>query len=380
MKKCVLIVLSSILMVSGCNQNKLHDGIIVINDEDAIEVMFEDVANDINVVPIVSDEPIDECIKYLVSGNEMLMLGMDSKTIYYFVDNELKGKLCAYGQGPNEYYAIKTFTYSPDEHIIYIVDSYTNKILSYIAPEMKFHGKTDNSNTIQYIAEHDSNSFITLMNSADNDSCFLQIIDKKDAKCKRVLMNAPFYTVGDADNTMSGYSKHHHSLALSAYINKIGTITDDGFQCSLQFNYGDKNIPEDVMDFQIGDVRGFPRLIEFANTPEAELCLSGDMFPKVSKGTVSFWYQKAMGSIHELSYYRNSNGNIVHYKGFHIPGINRNVSPFCNTEDGYVMVFQGTSDMIRDYNTNPSDLALKIFDVMDHQIENNPVLLFFNIK
>ena len=52
-----LYLFSLALFILGCGQ-KTNEGILVINPDDAVDVQFEDVAQNIRIVPLSSDEPL----------------------------------------------------------------------------------------------------------------------------------------------------------------------------------------------------------------------------------------------------------------------------------------------------------------------------------
>lgn len=79
------LLLPTVLLIS-CKQN--DPDVVIVDDDDAVEVNFEDVATDIRVVPLVSDEPIGGCRLIQCYGNELLFwikiqrLSITSKTIF----------------------------------------------------------------------------------------------------------------------------------------------------------------------------------------------------------------------------------------------------------------------------------------------------------
>ena len=86
-----------------------------------------------------------------------------------------------------------------------------------------------------------------------------------------------------------------------------------------------------------------------------------------------------MGS-DKLCYYRHTKNSDTNLKGFHVPGLKKPILPMCVTDEGYIMAFEVTSDMIIDPDTEPSPLAKQIIKAMDEQRDENPVLVYFDIK
>ena len=101
MKRISLIV-CAVLGIAGCGKSVSTD-VLVVDDDDAVEVVFEDVATDIRIVPLISDEPIGGCSELHCYGNEVFMSDKSTEYLYYFVDGKLVSTLHAVGRGPGEY-------------------------------------------------------------------------------------------------------------------------------------------------------------------------------------------------------------------------------------------------------------------------------------
>ena len=118
MKKSFFIVCAA-LSIMGCAEVTVQD-VPEVDDDDAVEVAFEDVATDVRIVPLISDDPIGACRELHCYGNEVLMSDRNGEYIYYFVDGKLKSTLHAVGRGPGEYTSIAHFTYSPTKKLLLV--------------------------------------------------------------------------------------------------------------------------------------------------------------------------------------------------------------------------------------------------------------------
>lgn len=96
MKRISLIV-CAVLGIAGCGKSVPTD-VVVIDDDDAVEVAFEDVATDIRIVPLISDEPIGGCSELHCYGNEVFMSDKSTEYLYYFVDGKLVSTLHSVGR------------------------------------------------------------------------------------------------------------------------------------------------------------------------------------------------------------------------------------------------------------------------------------------
>lgn len=365
-------------MFFSCKQN--DPDVVIIDDDDAVEVNFEDVATDIRVVPLVSDEPLPPLQNVQCYDNILLFSDNKSTSIYYFEDNKFVSKLNAVGRGPGEYLALSTFTYSPREKIIYVVGySDLTYIMKYSVPEMNFIEKIPFNGNISYLSIFDDNSFIASMINEKNDSCSINIIDIHNGKIKNKVLDIKAYSYAESDATMSCFSSSNQAFAISDNINTIGTINSKFlFSPVIKISFGDKNIPAKFLEYKSNDISSFLELAKYMRE-NGESKLTGCYYSIINDRTISFWYHKAINS-DGLYYYCYNDGCKAHYKGFKIEGINGPIEPIGITKDGYISLFEGKSDMYLNDDEKPSSLAIKILETMDKQKDNNPIVLYYNIK
>jgi hypothetical protein len=84
MRKSFFIVCAA-LSIMGCADVTVQD-VPEVDDDDAVEVAFEDVTTDVRIVPLISDDPLGACNELHCYGNEVLMSDRNGEYIYYFVD------------------------------------------------------------------------------------------------------------------------------------------------------------------------------------------------------------------------------------------------------------------------------------------------------
>ena len=78
----MMLTCSAIMFIS-CKQK--YSDVVIIDDDDAVEVKFEDVATNLQIVPIISDTVLGSCARIVCYDNETLILEKTGKSIYYIV-------------------------------------------------------------------------------------------------------------------------------------------------------------------------------------------------------------------------------------------------------------------------------------------------------
>ena len=146
MKRKVLLAMPIILAFIGCKDDT--SDVLVVNDDDAQEVWFEDVTSNVKVVPLKSKEPIGSIKNLLCIDNEIIALDNDNSTIYYFDNGTLVSKMNHLGRGRGEYLEIRRYTYSPSRKEMYVISG--KSILRYSVPSMQYVGTTQVEGNINY--------------------------------------------------------------------------------------------------------------------------------------------------------------------------------------------------------------------------------------
>lgn len=376
----VLLLLSTVLLF-GCKHN--DSDFVIIDDDDAIDVDFEDVATDIRVVKLEGDEVLPPCLSIQYYDNEMIFANKNGSSLYYFIDNKYTSKLNAVGRGPGEYLVLGAYVYCPKEKMLYVkttsVGDLSESIMCYSVPDMKYKGKIHITGQIQYFTEYNENSFLAALKNNSVDSCSISIIDKKSGNIIKKVQDINWFAYRSSYETMSGYNKNNHVYAISCFNNSIGTINKDGeFVSILETNFGSKNIPKEVLDFDASYFStSLLALLDYIKKNE-ETLLIGCFFPVIKGNSISFWYEKANNQ--GYYYYRYKNGCDAHYKGFHIKGFNGLLKPISVKDDIYFAIVEGGIDKYKNKDEEPSEIAERIFDAMNQQKNENPVIVSFRLK
>ena len=377
-------ILLFVFCVISCNNNK---NIIIIDDEDAEEVLFEDVATDINIVPLIADEPIGECKVLLCYGNEILMSDVTGECIYYFVDGKLKSKLKSVGRGRGEYLGIKNFDYSPDTKTLLIapaggIDDSENSegsttIMKYSVPDMKYIGNITFEGNCMFFARHSEKSIIASVTNGSMEKCRIILVDIENGNITKEICRQSFYSYLQSDAMMTGIKNLNTTFCIPGYTSTIYHCNETDITEQYTFSFGSKNIPKEYLDFDLSSNDYFLSLMRFMSSEDANDCLEGGFMPAVRDSSVSFRYNRALGGFHD-HYYKYENGQVFNYYGFHLPGLWIPILPKCVTEKGYATVLSGPIERLRNQET-ASKLAEEIIDAIKQQSDDNPVILFYTL-
>jgi len=382
-KKLAALLTATFISFTGCKE-KTPD-VVVINEKDAKEVTFEDVAINIRVVPLISDEPLAS-IKNVVSyGNEVLACDVNEKTVYYFVDGKLVSKLNRIGRGPGEYTTIRWFTYAPAQKMLYVMTH--DKVLWYTIPDLKHCGDTPLKFDTQHISMHDENRFFALC--FINDKWRTVLIDIKTGDITQELQETTIYAMRESFHSLTSYTEKNHYYSLFGYNNTVVAVNEsNNAETLLTYNYGNMNIEQKYTDFdKYYDPANALKIADFMTEQNEYLDENGRNIivtvssPRINdKGEISFWYAHYISPSGEFFYYKYNpvDKTSVNLRGFRMKGIGSPITPNALSDTGYIKIYQGNNRWLKT-EEEPSDVAKELIQAIENQNDNNPVLLFFDI-
>lgn len=383
LSKLLFLVLT--VSISGCNKDK---NMVVVDDDDAEKVLFEDVAKDVQIVPLISDEPIGAISEIFCYDNEIFIKDMGGENIYHFVDGKLENKLHAVGRGRGQYISISHFTYCPGKRILLVcaigatdIEDITNgistTIMKYSVPEMKYLGTISMEGLCSSILPYSEEAFIAPSANLSMDTCVVKLVDIETGKTIKNVYPLTYYAYMQSDATFSYLGESNISFCIPGFKNKLVSSQDD-FKPSFSFSFGSKNIPKEHLDMDLKDPEYFFKMLSFMTSEAAKDCLEGGFLPIVNDSSFSFWYHKALEDRKD-HYFQYKDGNIVNYSGLYVPGMHNTIMPKIVTNQGYATVFEGTVERYFNNEDEGSDLAKKISDAMKNQVLNNPVVLLYRL-
>ena len=363
------------LMSCLCFIDCKKDNSVIINDEDAIDVWFEDIASNVKIVRLDSDEPIGSIKNIISYDNEIIAIGNDKQTAYYFVDGKLVSKMNHVGRGRGEYLDLSRYAYSPSRKVLYVLNG--DKVLWYSMPEMNYSGSTPLKTNPNFISVHDDKSFFVAI--VEDGKAITALVDIETGEITKQIDEISMYSLEQSDISMASYSMRDHYYSTSSFNNKIVAVNKDNTVTSLlTYNFGDKSIPEEYVDYDIKHLDRMFDIVEYM-MENGDTRLEGNQFIRLRNDELTFWYYYSTHVWDRFLYRYNlkdKSGNS--YKGFRIKGINRPIYPLSSTSEGYVTILEGDYSMYKT-DEEPSDLANSIIHEMKKQEEHNPVLLFYDL-
>ena len=376
MKKNYLLF-AALLSCIGCKKDVGND-IYVINCENAQDVCLEDVATDVRIVPLQSDEPIDGCYKVIGTDDEVLMIGTSYEHVYYFKDSQLQGILHSVGRGPGEYVMIQNISYDPDRKVLYLLQyEDKNGILQYSVPDMKFMGRLAvPAYSVEYVRPYDSNTLLVAMRT-EPDVQGLYFYDIPSGQISGKLCDLNAFTYTNAETALGSFSKEHPYVSLFDAAQQISGIGADSAQVMFRFNFG-TDTPDGMIYEHMKDLDDVDRKMGYMFADENSHMIRNFYYPIYNDNeNVSFWYTNLMLDFY--NYFKMENGKQSMYKGLTVPGLNIKMKPSFGTGHGYAIMIEGDKESLRDTETALSPLGKKILDAVSNQKDDNPVILYFSI-
>lgn len=373
-----------VMFLTECKKTASFENFVSITDCDkSQEVAFEDVATDISIVPLISDEPIGGCNTVKCYGSIVLVRADQDQSLFIFEDGKQIAHLCKVGRGRGEYTRIGDFVYSPMNNILYIKGSAgINTVLVYSFPDLQFLRSFDGGDFTAF-AEHDDSTLICRMVNEEDQKFADYFISAKNGEKLAIAKEATITSL--MFNTDMNYYTPQHRILLET--GSVSTISEmparigDKERIIRQFDFGENSVP---VRFDS---------INFIDNPESiltdyldYLLTNRDVVVNINqavadKGSVSFWY-KAIGS-QEASYCRiNENGEMVRYCGLKASGTKTGLKATGVTEKSqYVTLIEGLPETLFDEESHErSEFSAKLENTMKAQAFNNPVLVFYNVK
>ena len=379
MKLKYLLCLAAVAVVNySCSPKYEKEGVIIDGDK-AVDVWFEDVATDVRVVPLVSDNPLEDFVKVEMYGNEMIAMNSTQQRVYYFKDNVLQGVLDAVGRGHGEYITLGEMLYDQDRKILYVTQLNDRKeILKYSVPDMKYIGSLHAPLRIGTMRIFDSKTFL-LSTKDENEQCGLVLFDIESEKIVKEVCQLNSYQYEQSPNALSCFNKKNHLISLFGTTNRLCNFSNnsDSLEIIFSFNYGAK-AADFVYQAPVNTDKEVDELLKYLNQNGGTY--ANFYFPRKLKNGVSFWYSTLERRKKNYRFYRIEKDTEINYKGFHISGLSTLIYPTCICENGYATIISGIADKILVPEETQSPLAKKILEAISSQNDNNPIIVYYDIK
>lgn len=385
MKKTVKLFLSVLLtvVITSCSKGNYSnmESVSIMNPDSAINVSFEEVATDIRIVPLISDEPLDRSGEVRSYGNETFIRSADGKYIYYFVDGQMISKLNRVGRGRGEYLSITNYVYSPSSHTLYVHSLTDGEVLQYTVPDMRFK-RSFKIEQLTGFAEHDDSTLIARLEDKEKKESGIYFLDVNTGKTIGKLKTITGFS-GVFNGKMEYYQPKHRILSEMGSKNIISEVPEKigGKEKELYvYDFGTFGVPEKYDDISQYDIPGLMRLAQYVKE-KSEVVYVGGFNCQVNKQDISFWYRRInTENKAEMIYYWTNGKEFKKYAGFRAAGMRFPIIPDALTDDGYVSIIEGDKDFIFDSQQELSSVTEQIKKEMSNQKLDNPVLIYYRIQ
>ena len=369
-----------VMLFTECKKNASFDNLVSIKDADVSEeVAFEDIATNIRIVPLISDEPIDGVNSIKCYGSTTICRSIND-IIYVFEDGKQIVKFDKKGRGHGEYTFIADYLYSPDNKVLSIIDAFTT-IHKYSVPDMKYLGSVSLDGVAMSMAEHDDSTLLCRMVPSNVDKTAICFVSSNTGQVRGIHRDiSGFSMILSAD--MSYYNPNYRFLAETGSVCSVLEIPADIDQeekTILHCEFGDYGIPAEFDTINEESSNNIVMKLIDVLTEKRESLITSMSFPVVNSDYVSFWYDNMLRS--KTTYCRVSNDGVEKYSGFKAKGTNKSITPNTMSNSDYVTIVQGLPETIFEEGSHErSEFSSQLENTMKAQAFNNPVLVYYNIK
>jgi len=378
-------ITATVLLFTECKKTQSFVNFVSITDCDkAQEVAFEDVATDVRIVPLISDEPVGGCTGIKCYGSTVLVRADQGKSLFIFEDGKQIAHLCKVGRGRGEYTLIGDFVFSPSNKLIYIKGAAgNNNILTYSVPDLQFKGSFDGGDFTAF-AEHDDSTLICRMVNEEDQKFADYFIDSRTGKKLAIAREVGVVSLM-FNNEMDYYTPDHRILLETGGVNTISempAIIGDKEEIIRQFDFGANSLPakydsinyQDDPDILVNDFLSYM----ISNTDVVLMVKQA----VATDNAVSFWYQTLQSTDNGTFCRINDDDEIIKYSGFKASGTTKGITPRGISEKGqYVALLEETPETFFEEGADErSEFSSRLENAMKAQAFNNPVLVFYNIK
>ena len=380
--------LCATMMACNSSKNQPSDEWVIKNEVRDIEsIDIEEIAEAIEVQPIVSDEPIDEILGISGNSNDFIGRGSRGETFYHIKDGKLVEKLHAKGNGPNEYHQLWLFSYLPAENIFYGYDN-AGIIICFQTSPFKFVSKSE----IKYYP-------FSLVAAGGNQVLFTAqppLDECKNVEIQELGNGAKMYTIKDSNAVYSFDGQSFTKLFCMAkpddgWGSSVFTRSGNDMLMALQmpkytiYRYADGNI-EKILTIDYGEMEKPEARREIKTEGDrtiVRMIIDGDYssdchFPQLNGSTLTYWHRTVLND-NSYNCLAVATPNSIHVYSIKIGGLFISVTPNMVDNGVYTMLIQGDWESKIDSNEELSPLGKRIIEAMK-QSDDNPVYLQFRLK
>ena len=360
--------LCATMMACNSSKNQTPDEWVIKNDVWNFEnIDLEEIAEVIDIKPIVSNEPIAELQLNMSGTNNDFIIGdrFSRKIFYHVVNGQVTEKLQAAGNGPTEYNYLDCFSYLPADSLFYGYDR-RGRIICFKTSPFKFvsYFPTDYKVNDMIALGHDR-MLLTAV-TPNQDSCAIYEFDGKTMKKLNDVKNYalpymfPFYSRSGNDVMVvarqENASVFHYD---KGRMQKVATI-----------DYGNMELTEDKeYETELGNGIKMLNFKDFA---------MGCHYTQFDGSTLVYWYIAVLKQENLRHLAIATRDNIRNYE-VHIGGLNTIVRAGMVDNGVYTMLIQGDWESKINPDEELSATGKRIIEALKNN-NDNPIYLQFRLK
>ena len=388
MKHFFLPVCVILFLLSCGNKN---GNVVLIDPDDAVETVLTDVAYDIKVIPLKSEEPITKSTSYYFFDDFFFGTTLDYDYSFKYLnvfdkEGNLLGKIDRVGRGPGEYLGLANFLFDPQTKVLKLYDTndYEANITSYQLPGLEYLGADKwfirMMRLDQMIAMGDGNTLFA-GNISDYSEQDLKLLSfaSDDVKILAEFGVVKRNRIAPTFHYVHFTNYKNPLVAFFGYNNRICRIEGDSLVDEFCFTFGSKGFPKSYAD-DGEKISFFDILTEEVEMYENQDCAIFYDCPVKNGNQLSFFYE-LMPSTPEKGYrhfYVTDGKKSANYSRLKVPGLKLKVAPVGVNGTSYVFSLPDVLEI--DDSVPMSELGQQIVDAYRNQNDDNPILLEFRFK
>ena len=356
---------------------------VIENDVTKVkDIAFEEIADDIIVKPILTDEPLGDIFSISGNSNDFICDGNRHSTFYHIKDGKFVEKLHAVGRGPGEYSnQILGCSYLPDEGLFYGCDENKRCIMCYKTMPFRFVSNIDilllsQSNHLEDMIVLGRDHILISLYQPITD-WGLQVDNSYDVyevngnTIKKIISSKVAYFHGgmfmrSGDDVLMSIREEKSMLYrfVDGQVEKVATI-----------DYGDMQFGKDKIVKTKGEVNNQKCTIITVNDN-----VSGCLFAQLSDSVMTYWVCPKLKN--KVCRYLTiaTRDKVQNYK-VHIGGLNKNKDVLPDMVDNgvYTMLIQGDWEEKINLDEKLSPVGKRIIEAMKGN-DYDPVIVQFRLK
>ena len=355
---------------------------VIKNDVTKVkDIAIEDIADDIVVKPILTDEPIGHITG--VSGNSNDFIGADGygTTFYHIKDGRLVEKLHALGRARSEYSSqILETTYLPDDSLFFGCNVNQGKIMCFKTSPFKFVANyeisflSQNNRVKDMIALGRDHFLLTWRQSREfnkvYDSC---TIYEYDAHSNNLYNKGKFWGYDCSDMFM----RSGNDVLISVLEEKttLYRYVDGEKQKVATIDYGDKEMTKEKVEVKKDGVNpAFQPYYVISAKDHATGC----HLAQLTDSGLVYWLSPVINGL-VYGYLTIATRDKVQNYEIHIGGLKLYVYPSIADNGVYTMLIQGDWEKKINPDEKLSPVGKRIIEAMKGN-DYDPVILQFRLK